>query len=72
VRVTTADAYLRPGAQRTGLTVLTDTVVDRLVTAGGRVTRHAAADGDGPHEVGVDEMVLTVSAIGSPTILLLP
>jgi hypothetical protein len=59
VWVTTADAYLRPGAGRT------DVVVDRLVIARGRGDRHAAADGGRAARVGVDEVVLTVGAIGT-------
>lgn len=65
VRVTTADAYLRPGAERTGLTVLTDAVVDRPVIARGRVTGVRLRRAAGPREVGVDEVVLSAGAIGS-------
>jgi choline dehydrogenase-like flavoprotein len=71
MRVTTADAYLRPGAERSELTVLTDAVVDRLMIARGRMTGVPLRTADGPREVGVDEVVLSASAIGSSTILLL-
>jgi choline dehydrogenase-like flavoprotein len=53
------------GVERTGLTVLTDAVVDQLVIARGRVTGVRLRTADGPRDVGVDEVVSSAGAIGA-------
>jgi choline dehydrogenase/5-(hydroxymethyl)furfural/furfural oxidase len=67
VRVTAADAYLRPFAGRPNLTIVTDTPVHRLLLDGRRVGGVVTAGGD---ELGADRVVVCAGAIRTPTILL--
>jgi len=61
-----AFAYLDPPRQRENLTILADTLVDRVVVEGGRATGVVTARGT----VEADMVVLAAGAIGSPCILM--
>ncbi len=71
-RWSTADAYLRPAADRPNLTVHTDALVTRVLLDGGRATgvtyRHRGVE----HTARVDaEVILAGGAINSPQLLML-
>ena len=70
-RVSVNDAYLEPARGRPQLTVLGDSVVDRIVFGAGRDARRAIgvrlADG---RELDADLVVVSAGAIHSPAILL--
>ena len=67
VRVTAADAYLRPVLGRPNLTVMTGVPVDRVVLDGRRALGVATVRGD---EIDADVVVLCAGAIHTPAILL--
>jgi choline dehydrogenase len=75
LRVSAAKAFLRPAASRQNLTVLRDTLTERLVfgrDADGqlRCTGAALLTGDGRVEVSARrELILSAGAIGSPQLL---
>lgn len=70
-RLSVADAYLTPVLDRPNLTVVTDTVVQRLIVHDGRCTRVEYRGGDGLVSVGADrEVILAAGAIGSAQLLL--
>ena len=66
VRWNAAFAYLDEARPRTNLTILGDTLVDRLVLRGERATGASTSAGD----IEADAVVLTAGAYGSPAILL--
>ena len=66
VRWHTGFAYLDPARGRPNLTILADTLVDRLLLEDGRATGVLA----GGRELHADVVVLSASAYGSPAILL--
>ncbi len=66
-RVSAADAYLRPAASRENLTVMCDTVVDRIVFDGRRTVGVVVRSGD---ELEADRVVLCAGAIRTPELLL--
>jgi choline dehydrogenase len=66
VRWNTAFAYLDPARGRDNLTILADTLVDRVLLAGDRAVGVATTGG----ELRADTVVLAAGAYGSPTILL--
>lgn len=66
VRWHTGFAYLDPARARENLTVLGDTLVDRLLVEDGRVTCAVA----GGRELAADTVVVSSGAYGSPGILL--
>ena len=66
VRWNAAFAYLDPVRSRTNLTILADTLVDRVQLDGSRVTGAATSTG----EISAEKIVLTAGAYGSPAILL--
>jgi choline dehydrogenase len=66
VRWNAAFAYLDPVRERPNLTILADTLVDRILLEGDRATGAATSSGDLQAEV----VVLAASAYGSPAILL--
>jgi len=66
VRWNTAFAYLDPARGRENLTILSETLVDRVLFAGGRAIGVATAAGD----VRARVVVLSAGAYGSPGILL--
>jgi len=71
VRVSAADAYLRPAAGRPNLSVLTDAVAERLAVDGSRVTGVHLRTADGvARRVQAAEVVLSAGAINSPTLLI--
>ncbi|WP_173476255.1 GMC oxidoreductase [Streptomyces sp. 150FB] len=70
-RQSAADAYVRPVAHRTNLTVVTDAVVQRLRIADGRCTGIDYTVGDETLSAHGGEVVLTAGAIGSAHLLLL-
>jgi choline dehydrogenase-like flavoprotein len=67
LRVTAADAYLRPAMDRPNLTVRTRRNVRRVVLDGRRAVGVVTSDGE---EHAADRVVLCAGAIHSPTILL--
>lgn len=66
VRWNAAFAYLDPARSRENLTILPDTLVDRVLLKGDRAVGVATADG----EVRAEIVVLSAGAYGSPGILL--
>ena len=66
-RVSPADAYLRAGPPRSNLDVLTDTVVDRVLTAQRRVLGVVTATAD---RITADRVVCAAGAIHTPVLLL--
>jgi choline dehydrogenase len=66
VRWNTAFAYVDPARGRSNLTILGDTVVDRLLTTGARATGAVA----GGRELLAETVVVSASSYGSPAILL--
>jgi choline dehydrogenase len=70
VRVSTSDAYLEPARQRTNLTILGDTLVDRVVFAGRRAIGVRARTPQGWTELEADEILLCAGTIHSPAILM--
>jgi choline dehydrogenase len=66
VRWSTAFAYLDPARERASLTILPDTLVDRVLLAGDRAIGVATSAGD----LHAERVVLAAGAYGSPAILL--
>ncbi|MDX2380946.1 MAG: GMC family oxidoreductase [Acidimicrobiia bacterium] len=66
-RVTSADAYLAPAADRTNLAVRADTSVDRVLLDGRRVEGVLLEDGT---TVSADRVVLAAGALHTPALLL--
>jgi choline dehydrogenase len=66
VRWNAAFAYLDPARDRPNLTILSDTLVDRILSEDGRATGAVA----GGRELLADTVVLAASSYGSPAILL--
>jgi choline dehydrogenase len=66
VRWHAAFAYVDPARSRDNLTIVADTLVDRVLLDGDRATGVATSSG----EIRADTVVLTASAYGSPAILL--
>ena len=70
VRWNTAFAYLDPVRGRSGLTIVPDATVDRVLIANGRAFGvRAMVDGE-PRELRADLVVLSAGAYGTPEILL--
>lgn len=67
VRVTAADAYVRPNRDRPNLSVVTATPVDRIVLDGRRAVGVRTAGGT---DVAGDRVVVCGGAIGTPVLLL--
>ena len=70
VRWNTAFAYLDPVRHQTNLTIRGESVVDRLIITGGKVTGVAAIGPDGPVTVATGRVVVAAGTYGSPAILL--
>jgi choline dehydrogenase len=69
-RVTAATAFLHPVANRRNLTVVTETLVDRVLLENGRAVGVAARDHSGPIEYhATRSVVLAAGALASPGIL---
>lgn len=66
LRVSAADTYLERARTRTGFTLVTDALVDRLIIESGRTRGVVLADG---REVAARETVVSAGAIHSPAIL---
>lgn len=70
-RVSVKEGYVEPARNRPNLTIVADSIVDRLVSDGSRITgvkvRHA--DG-GSTEYSAAEVILSAGAIHSPAILM--
>lgn len=66
-RITSAEAYLWPAAERSNLTVMTESPVDRVRLDGRRATGVVLADGE---VVAGDRVVLAAGALHDPAILL--
>ena len=70
VRWNAATAFLRPAMQRGSLSVLTETMVERLVISGKRIAGVAIRRRNIPMRIGATrEVILAAGAIGSPQIL---
>lgn len=70
-RADAAQSYLRPLAARPNLTIWPDTVVERLLLTGDRVTGLRLRRGTVLQELDVtDEIVLTAGALATPALLL--
>ena len=70
VRWSTANAYLRPAMQRPNLTVITDTLVDKILFEGDRAIGVRYQQGARLADVFADaEVILSAGSIGSPTLL---
>jgi len=67
VRWNAAFAYLDPARPRPNLTILADTLVDRVRLEGDRATGVVLADG---REIAAQRVVVTAGSYGSPAILL--
>ena len=71
-RCSTADAYLRPALDRSNLTVLTDTLVTRLLLDGTRVTGiEYVRDGERRQLRAEGEVVVSAGAFETPKLLML-
>ena len=66
MRWNAAFAYLDPARGRPNLTIMADTLVDRVLLDGDRATGASTSAG----ELQADQVVLAASAYGSPAILL--
>ena len=73
LRQSAADAYLRPVLDRPNLTVIADTVVDRVVIEGDRAVGVGYSSGDGrtTQARAAREVVLCAGAVGSAQLLML-
>jgi 5-(hydroxymethyl)furfural/furfural oxidase len=69
-RVSTNDGYLEPARDRANLTILGDTVVDRVLLEGGRAVGVRAHCRGVLVEYRADEIVLSAGAVHSPTVLM--
>ena len=69
VRVSVNDGYLEPARSRPNLTIIGDTVVDRVLFDGNRAVGVRAVTVDGPREFRASEVILSAGAIHSPAIL---
>ncbi len=70
VRWSTANAYLRPAMQRPNLTVITDTLVHKILFEGDRAIGVRYQQGARLADVFADaEVILSAGSIGSPTLL---
>ena len=69
VRVTTADAYLRPAVARPDLTVLSDTLAERVLVRQGRAVGVRLRTPTGPVDVAASEVVLCTGTIATPALL---
>jgi choline dehydrogenase len=70
VRFNTAFAYLDPVRERSSLTIVGDSVCDRLEIKSGRVNAVVVAGGNGPVRVEVGRVIVAAGTYGSPAILL--
>ena len=70
IRWNAAFAYVDPARERSNLTIVADTLVDRVLLAGDSVTGVVTAGGDAGVELRARTAVLTAGAYGSPAILL--
>ncbi|QDY80337.1 GMC family oxidoreductase [Streptomyces qinzhouensis] len=68
-RVTTNDGYLEPLRANPLLTIRCDTVVDRVLLTGRRVTGVRCVTGGGVREERAERVVLSAGAVHSPAIL---
>ena len=71
VRVSAADAYLRPAVARPNLTVLSGAVAERLALSGSTVTGVHLRTTDGvASRISAAEVVLSAGAVNSPALLI--
>lgn len=69
VRVTAADAYLRPAVDRPDLTVLCDTLAERVLVRDGRAVGVRLRTPTGTRDVAAPEVVLCTGTIATPALL---
>ena len=70
VRQTPADLYLDPALARENLAVRAEVLVDRLATAGGRVTGVEVIGPEGPESLPADAVVMALGPYATPAALL--
>jgi choline dehydrogenase len=70
VRVSTAMSYLWPAASRENLTIIPDTLVDRLVLQERTVCGVRVVTGSSSEELRARRVILAAGTVGSPAILL--
>jgi choline dehydrogenase-like flavoprotein len=70
IRVSTNDAFLDGARSRPNLKIVGNTVAERLIVSGGRVTGATLRTPEGPLTVEADEVIVCAGAIHSPTLLL--
>ena len=70
VRQTPADLYLDPALARENLAVRAEVLVDRLATAGGRVTGVEVIGPEGPESLPADAVVMALGTYATPAALL--
>lgn len=70
VRQSTAFAYLDEARGRSNLTVLSETLADRVAIEAGRATGASAISSEGSRELEAERVVVSAGALGSPLILL--
>jgi choline dehydrogenase len=70
VRISTAVGYLQPARGRKNLTILSKTLVDRVIIENGRATGVEIAGSHGRERITGHRVTLSAGAVGTPTILL--
>lgn len=70
VRISTAIAYLQPGRSRRNLTILSKTLVDRVIVEDGRALGVEIIGNDGRQRIKGNRITLSAGAVGTPAILL--
>jgi choline dehydrogenase len=69
-RASSYQAFLKPAMGRPNLRVMTDTLVERVIVTGGRVTGVRIRDAQGTRDIGVaKEAILSAGALQSPRLL---
>lgn len=70
IRVSCADGYLEPARDRPNLTILGDTVVDRVLFDGRRAKGVLAITPEGPREFAAKEVIISCGTVHSPGVLI--
>jgi choline dehydrogenase len=71
VRWSTLLGYLNPARERSNLTIVANTMVERVVIEGGRAVAVLAQQGNERVRIDAGEIILSAEAIGSPHLLML-
>lgn len=70
LRVSAADAYLTPALGRTNLTLMTDTIIERLELNGRKAVAAQVVHAGQSRRVAFDRVILCAGSIGSPLLLM--